>query len=231
MSNSGWPSLWISLLGNPDAVAAQGAVTLIAPIDAVFSDLGTLDDLLLGLGGIIPTDASAIPNGDAPQAGGLATIAQLGNVAGPLCLFIAPRLTGGYFANWPGLGGGMPALGISGSGGVTVAPPNALPIPHTAEPDFGTTTAPSAAFAITIDPAKAGGGSSSGSSSSTATADAGFTAAGTSVAMGATAGVNAYAASNAGQPATGGRAVVFFDITPAAERHGPINPLRRNAAA
>ncbi len=216
MSNSGWPSLWISLLGNPDAVAAQGAVTLIAPIDAVFSDLGTLDDLLLGLGGIIPTDASAIPNGDAPQAGGLATIAQLGNVAGPLCLFIAPGLTGGYFANWPGLGGGMPALGISGSGGVTVAPPNALPIPHTAEPDFGTTTAPSAAFAITIDPA---------------TADAGFTAAGTSVAMGATAGVNAYAASNAGQPATGGRAVVFFDITPAAERHGPINPLRRNAAA
>ncbi len=157
---------WISLLGNPGAVAAQGAVTLIAPIDAVFSDLGTLDDLLMGLGGIIPTDASAIPNGDAPQAGGRATIAQPGNVAGPLCLFIAPGLTGGYFANWPGLGGGMPILGVTGSGGITVAPPDALPIPHTAETDFGTTTAPSAAFAITIDPAAAGGDASQAGSSS-----------------------------------------------------------------
>ena len=217
---------WISLLGNPGAVAAQGAVTLIAPIDAVFSDLGTLDELLLGLGGIIPTDASAIPNGDAPQAGGLATIAQLGNVAGPLCLFIAPGLTGGYFANWPGLGGGMPVLGVTGSGGITVAPPDALPIPHTAETDFGTTTAPSAAFAITIDPAAAGGatgaGSSSGSytgssSSSSATPSSAATttaynAAASSTAIGSTAGVNAYAAANnpsanapnANQPAAGG---------------------------
>ncbi len=58
-----------------------------------------------GLGTPTPTGANAISNGNASQADGLTTIAQVGNVAGPLCLFGTPGLTGGYFADWPGPGG------------------------------------------------------------------------------------------------------------------------------
>ncbi len=165
-------------------MAANGAVAFTSPLDNLFSDQSSLDDLLWNLGSRPAVDPSQVGNAtaaaltDNPFIGLPVGIGEAaGGAYGAMQAFGFGATA--WLSYYAGPGGGFTQGSTSGLPGDLPAgypyadAPDALPIPHTAETDFGTTTAPSAAFAITIDPAAAGGSSSSGSLSAGATGSSG----------------------------------------------------------